>query len=197
MPVVADPTEAPAESAEGNSSLGSALCTQCGLCCTGALHNYAVLEPEEVEYGRGLGLTLRTEGRPGFALPCPWLKDCACTIYANRPKVCARYKCGLLENLEAGETSLDAALDKVKSAKELVRQVEAVMPAGMTLPEARALCHTEPAESEASGRDQEMKLRLAVTTLSFYLDKYFKNSREGKLLSLETIGEAKPDTEMT
>ena len=179
-------------------SLGSTLCTECGLCCTGALHNFAVLEDEEMDFARGIGLTLRTEGRSGFALPCPFLNESKCSIYTCRPKVCARYKCGLLENLEAGSTTLDAALAKVATAKELVTRAQFMMPDTMTLPAARMLTNQPPtAEIDAVERTAKMGLRLAMTALSLFLDKHFKNSREGKLLTLETIGAARPDTEMT
>src|ERR1043165_4767905 len=129
--------------------IGSTLCTQCGLCCTGALHNYAVLEPEETEFARSLGLTLRKEGRPGFSLPCPRLAGCKCSIYKDRPKVCGRYKCQLLESVEAGLTDLGSALAKIRSAQGLVEEVNSVMPIGMTLPEARELVRDKPLEERS------------------------------------------------
>ena len=177
-------------------ALGSTLCTACGLCCTGALHNFAVLEPEEIDFARGIGLTLRTEGRPGFALPCPYLQNSSCTIYADRPKVCARYKCGLLDRFEAGEVTLAAAIAIVGDAKELVDRVQAVMPEGMTIPAARALCDAPPTTAgDAGERASGMRMRLVITALNLFLDKNFKNTREGKFLSLETV-EARPDMEM-
>jgi len=179
--------------------IGSRLCTQCGLCCTGALHNYAVLQPGEVEFARGLGLAIRTEGKPGFALPCPRLVNSKCSIYENRPKVCGKYKCQLLENLEAGTTELDTALGKVLTAKELVARVGSAMPSEMTLPNARERAKvTILAEADASPAEPspDMPLRLAVTALSLYLDKYFRNTSEGKMLSLESVAEEQLTTEM-
>lgn len=188
MPSIADPID---------RSPGSALCTECGLCCTGALHNFAVLDDDEVEPAARIGLTLRTDGRPGFALPCPYLQNSCCTIYAARPKVCARYKCGLLENLEAGATPLDAALATVAAAKELVGRAHSLMPGGMTIPAARVLSSQPPvAPIDPGARAADMKLRLAMTALSLFLDKFFRNSREGKLLTLETIIDQPGETEM-
>lgn len=176
---------------------GSALCTQCGLCCTGALHNFAVLEPEETDFARRIGMTLRTEGRPGFALPCHFLRDSACTIYADRPKVCARYKCGLLDRLEAGTISLDEALEKVAEAKALVAQAATEMTSGMTLPAARAMSTQPPTPGlNPEARTDEMRLRLKIIALSLFLDKNFRNSREGKALSIEAIGDTRLTTEM-
>ena len=176
--------------------VGSRLCIQCGLCCTGALHNYAVLDPEEISLARSLGLTLRTEGRPGFSLPCPRLDGCKCSIYENRPKVCGRYKCQLLENVEAGLTDFDSAIAKVRAAKELVEEVTAVMPAGMTLPEAREMVRREPSADGDCPEPKDMPLKLAITALSFYLDRHFRNSREGKILSVVPIAEEQVGTEM-
>ncbi len=176
---------------------GSALCTECGLCCTGALHDYAVLDPDEVDYARSIGMTLRTEGRPGFALPCPKLSGSCCSIYADRPKVCRRFRCGLLERLDNGLIDGAAAAAIVVEAKQYFAAVEAQMPDGMTIPVARALSKSPPAPGlDADGRKSEMRLRLAVTALSLILDRHFRSSSEGKLLKLETIGDALPDTEM-
>lgn len=186
------------EATEPPLEVGSRLCTQCGLCCTGALHNYAVLEPEEIPFARSLGLSLRTQGRPGFSLPCPRLVDCKCSIYENRPKVCGRYKCQLLENVEAGATELESAIVKVRAAKRLVEQVDSVMPGGLSLPEARELVREAPStEAAAIGLDgKNMPLKLAITALSFYLDKHFRNSREGRILSLEPVAGEQIGTEM-
>ena len=194
-PVAEDPIKAPTPDAGPNTSLGGALCTQCGLCCNGALHPFAKLEPDEVDYASSIGLAIRTVGRPGFALPCPMLRDSKCTIYGSRPKVCARYKCQLLQDLEAGSVSIEGAIDKVSTAKELVRRAEEVLPIEMTLPGARALIPgfgPGPSRSPA-----QMPLTLAITALSLYLDKHFKHSREVKMLSLETIADEQPDPEMT
>ena len=177
--------------------VGSSLCTQCGLCCTGALHNYAVLEPDEVPFAHTLGLTVRTEGRPGFSLPCPRLVNSICSIYESRPMVCARYRCQLLIDVEAGETEFESAIDKVETAKLLVAQVDAVIPMGVTLPQARERMRIEPSPEAASFvRIEDMRLKLAITALSVYLDKYFRNSKEGKILSLEPITDDQANSEM-
>jgi hypothetical protein len=192
---IQEPVKAPIPDAGPNTALGSALCTQCGLCCTGAIHSFAVLDPDEVDFAGGLGLTIRTSDRPGFALPCPLLEDSVCTVYGNRPRVCGNYKCRLLRDLEAGSVTLDLAIGKVRTAKALVRQVEQSFPENMTLPEARTFL---PAfEADSTRRPAEMSARLAITALTLYLDTHFRHSREVRTLSVETIGEGPPDPEMT
>lgn len=196
MPPMADPINSSIAVTAPEIALGSALCTECGLCCNGALHGFAVLDDDEIKTAGRIGLTLRAEGRPGFVLPCPFLQNSSCTIYAERPKVCARYKCGLLDRFEAGEVTLAAAIAVVGGAKELIGRVRAVMPEGMTIPTARALCDAPPTTAgDAGERASGMTMRLAITALNLFLDKNFKNDREGKFLSLETV-ESRSDMEM-
>jgi Fe-S-cluster containining protein len=195
-PIELQPAETDRTVARETRSLGSQLCTECGLCCTGALHDRAVLEPEELEFASDLGLEVQTEGRPAFALPCKYLQGCACTIYANRPKVCARYQCQLLDDLQQANISLEAALEHVRAAKRMCDDVRALLPAGMSFPEARRLLHKPPgALPDVSGRSAEMPLRLALTTLCLYLDKHFKHDRESKLLTLTSVDQEMDNTE--
>ena len=169
-------------------SLGSALCTACGLCCTGALHNFAVLEPDEVGFASSIGLKLRTEGRPGFALPCPKLSGSCCSIYVDRPRVCSRFECALLNAMEAGSTSFEQASATVADARKLFDRAYSVLPEGMTLPMARAKFAAPPTAGVDSGdRSSEMVLRLAITALSLFLDRHFRKSSEGTMLSLEPL----------
>lgn len=179
-------------------SRGSELCTQCGLCCSGALHSAAVLDSDEIESALVLGLHVLDREKPGFALPCPRLQGTVCTIYESRPRVCARYKCQLLLDVEAGATKFGDAVAKVATAKDLVRRAQDLMAEGMTLPMARTLGQKDPAAvPEAQERGVNMPLKLAITSLSLYLDKHFRNSREGKLLLFEVVGDEQPDSEMT
>ena len=178
-------------------SLGSSLCTKCGLCCTGALHNFAVLDPDEIDYARSIGLTLRTEGRPGFSLPCPKRSGSCCSIYIDRPKVCSRYKCALLKRLDAGSVGFDAAATTVAEARRLFDNVHSLLPEGMTIPVARAMYEAPPTTSfDADVRASEMRLRLAITALSLFLDRHFRKSSEQNLLAFEAIADQRPDTEM-
>ena len=51
-------------------SVGSQVCTQCGLCCTGALHDTASVEPDEVEALRGRGMDIIVVEKLRFRLAC-------------------------------------------------------------------------------------------------------------------------------
>ncbi|HJU76527.1 MAG TPA: YkgJ family cysteine cluster protein [Sphingomicrobium sp.] len=194
-PIELQPAKTGTTTARETPSIGSQLCTKCGLCCTGALHDRAVLEPEELEFARDLGLEVQTEGRLAFALPCKYLQGCSCSIYSNRPKVCARYQCQLLDDVQQANVSLDAALEHVRVAKRMCDDVRALLPPGMNFPQARRLLHEPPSAEAAAGRSAEMRLRLALTTLCLYLDKHFKHSKESKLLTMTSVDQDMESTE--
>ena len=188
MPVAANPTESPSSCSTPTPSPGSALCVQCGLCCTGALHDAAVLDPDEVSPALAVGLPVLDRKRPGFKLPCPKLEGTMCSIYGNRPRVCGRYRCNLLQEFEAGNVALSDALDRVKTAKALSAEVQASMPDGISLPQARAMrnARSDSTQSELSYAVR-MELKLRTTALDLYLDKYFRNSRDTHMLELTPI----------
>ena len=163
---------------------------QCGLCCTGALHDAAVLDPDEVSPALAIGLPVLDREKPGFKLPCPKLEGTMCSIYGNRPRVCGRYRCNLLQEFEAGSISLSDALERVKTAKALSAQVQASMPDGISLPQARAMRTARPEDSKQDNElsyGGRMELKLRTTALDLYLDKYFRNSRDTHMLELTPI----------
>lgn len=189
MPISEPSTAKSSEAPVAAQNLGSDLCTSCGLCCTGALHNAAVLDPDETEAARALGLPVLDSAKPMFSLPCPKLENDCCTIYGNRPRVCARYKCQLLRDLEAGSTDLPTALEHVEAAKQLMNVMYEMMPSGMTLRETRVLALGGEIDTGSKGREH-MLLKLRATALHLYVDKFFRNSDEQGLFSLTSIREA-------
>ena len=178
---------------------GSQLCVACGLCCEGALHDLAVLRPDEIPLAFSLGMTVtETDGQVDFQLPCHLLKNGCCTVYSRRPSPCSGYRCQLLKSLEVGAIDLEEGLDKVRNAHALVRIVRDLLPQEMTLPEARTLARAASKESAPAANEAKLtmgKIKLQVTALILYLDKHFRNKREGKLLSFEKINEKQDDLE--
>jgi Fe-S-cluster containining protein len=158
-------------------SIGSDLCTQCGLCCTGALHDNAVADPDEVEVLRSQGFKITSTDKHLFPLPCSYFKRMSCSIYDQRPRSCARYRCRLLREVEAGTTGIAAAIAKVREAQRLVDAVKALLPAGASLPEARAMTCSET----------EPHLRLQVLALVRYLDLNFRHADESRILREEPL----------
>jgi hypothetical protein len=110
----------------------NALCKSCGLCCTGYLFIWAKLRPSELDPAEALGLTVfRSDPtQRGFSQPCP-LWQGQCTIYAapQYPHICRAYQCKLLKEVIAEHTSLHDALTRVDQAKEMIRELETILPA--------------------------------------------------------------------
>ena len=163
---------------------GVLLCTSCGLCCTGALHDTAALDEDEEQAALAAGLpVVRGAERLDFALPCPRLEGTRCGIYPDRPRVCARYKCNLLLEVESGALPLATALGRVRTAGTLLANVATSLPAGAALPEIRA--HLLPRTGEP--RRDHPALRLHLTALTAFLDRHFRKPSEGRLLDIRAI----------
>ena len=120
---------------ETQESPASTLCKACGLCCTGHLFLWARLNAPELSPSQSLGLrVIRNDPRQrGFILPCPLWNE-YCTIYtsSNCPRVCHSYKCKLLKELLDEETALADSLTVIQQAKEIIRILEALLPASLS-----------------------------------------------------------------
>lgn len=119
-------------SQETNESQASALCKACGLCCTGHLFIWVKLRPRELDPAEALGMTVfRSDPtQRGFSQPCPlWKGDCTIHASAHYPRACLAYQCKLLKEVIAEKTALPAALDLIQQAKELIRELEPLLPA--------------------------------------------------------------------
>jgi hypothetical protein len=120
---------------EPDTSQANTLCRACGLCCTGHLFIWTKLRPAELDPVEALGMpVLRSEPRQrGFNQPCPLWKG-ECTVYASPhyPHACRAYKCKLLKEMLVEEVSLPEALRIVEIAKEMIQEVETLLPASST-----------------------------------------------------------------
>ena len=118
-------------------SPSSTLCLACGMCCDGTLFTRVAVEPGEVARLEAHGLTLaeRPEGGRALPQPCAALDGRCCTVYADRPAGCRRYRCNLLVALEEGEVGLADAEATVADAH--ARRARATEAAGAPLAQAR------------------------------------------------------------
>ncbi len=104
-----------------NDSLN--ICLPCGLCCDGTLIGYVQLERDEVPRLKEL-IDLEDENGHGFILqPCNKF-DKACTIYSQRSKQCASFKCEFLKSVEQKELDFDLAIKIIKEVKQKVIAIE-------------------------------------------------------------------------
>jgi uncharacterized protein len=104
----------------------SQLCPNCGLCCNGVLFGDVELRTgDDAKRLKQLGLTLEKKGRGrlAFAQPCACFDGKLCGIYADRPKRCRTFECGLLKRIQDGRLKADAALKTIAHTK---RQIETV-----------------------------------------------------------------------
>ena len=116
---------------ETSESQATTLCKSCGLCCTGHLFIWAKLRSPELDAAESLGLTVFREPRHrGFSQPCP-LWEGQCTIYTSPqyPHFCHTYKCKLLKEVLDEATPLTEAVTVVEQAKEMINELEALLPA--------------------------------------------------------------------
>lgn len=95
----------------------SNICLSCGLCCDGSLIGFVQVENEEVS---SLSKLMEIEDSKDFGV---FLQPCSnycngCSIYANRPKQCASFKCGLLKSLEQKEIDFDVAIESISQVKQ-------------------------------------------------------------------------------
>ena len=181
-------------SSDATMSVGSQLCTQCGLCCTGVIHDHAALKPDEIEVFRALGMEVRQGEKPNFPLPCPQLMGTSCGIYRDRPHACAHYRCELLRGVEAGTVDPADALAKVREALRLYQSVLSLLPAGMTMPQARALPRSPKEAPSGIGGPGYPLVVLQVLALTRYIDRHFRHSDEGPLLREEVLTMGEPET---
>ena len=93
-----------------SSETSQSLCQDCGLCCDGTLFNRVPLALAELQPLRILGFDiLEVLEQAYFPQPCAKLKECSCSVYAERPNNCRSYRCKVLRQLEQGELDFEQA----------------------------------------------------------------------------------------
>ena len=105
------------------------LCPNCGLCCNGVLFADVELQPGD-NAGRliDLGMSLKKKGMTrAFAQPCHCFDGKLCPIYADRPKRCATFDCGLLKRVQSGAMPAPDALKRIADSKKLVEKVRRLL----------------------------------------------------------------------
>ena len=156
------------------------------MCCSGAQFYFVPVKDDEIAPLEALGFSIETEEEQrGFALGCPRFADCRCTIYAQRPNVCARYRCETLVALEKGEIDADLAITRVGLVKQAIGQVEALLEPGQTLRSAKDQMWVKPSGDEPGQLTPGLKL--AVVALELVLDRYLRKP-DHRQLELQSAG---------
>ena len=86
------------------------LCTDCGICCDGALFSSVALDAAGLVTAREQRLSVvETASECQLPLPCGALRGVLCGIYEERPECCAEYECELRVRVVERGLSLAAA----------------------------------------------------------------------------------------
>jgi len=159
---------------ETNESQASILCKSCGLCCTGHLFIRTKLRSAEMDSAEALGLNvLRSDPRQrAFSQPCP-LWHGQCTIYhsPHYPRFCGTYKCKLLKEVINESTPLTNALRTIERAKEMIHEMEALLPSSPTLNFRERLIAR--LESPPGPENTDLEFRVKAAALLVFYEKVF------------------------
>lgn len=120
------------------------LCPNCGLCCDSTLFADVELHAgDDPQRLAELGLTVlqKTKTKLAFSQPCACFDGKFCKIYAERPKRCRLFECGLLKRVEKVEMTEGTALKKISEAKALAEKVRGLLRESGQPDEQMALTH--------------------------------------------------------
>jgi Fe-S-cluster containining protein len=158
------------------------LCLNCGLCCDSTLFaNVELRAGDDAKRLKQLGLTLvqKTKSKLAFAQPCACFDGKLCGIYADRPRQCRKFECGLLKRVQAGELDAGLALKKISEAKILSSKVrEPLCSVGqnderLALTKRYSQAMSAPVDLSADDSELRGELMLAVNDLMQALQRDF------------------------
>lgn len=162
------------------------LCTECGLCCNGALFDYAELARDQVALAGELKLSVLSDsGKFGYAFPCPQLDGAVCKVYDKRPEVCRTFRCKTLREFEAGNITFDESIGRISAAKNALGETHKHLPQGATLTEARRW-RRQAGDAEADKTlNAPPMLMMALGMLDIVLDEHFRKPEQRQVLPIE------------
>ena len=131
------------ESAQGNPLHVKELCPKCGLCCNGVLFADVQLQPgDDAKRLAELNLALRRKkSKTIFTQPCSCFDGKWCRIYSERPGRCRDFECGLLQQVDAGQLTVPAALKRIRQAQHQAEKVRVQLRKLGSAEEQMALTH--------------------------------------------------------
>lgn len=105
----------------------------------------------------------------GFLQPCPvW--DGTCTVYASPdyPRSCKKYKCRQFKTLVDEKASLSDAMEEVRQAHEMIRELENSLPSSQAVSFRERLLTKMEDRSEENREFYEKALRLVSYFEDFF-----------------------------
>jgi len=162
---------------EIRESHGTILCKACGLCCTGYLFSWVKLRSAELVPSQALGLNviLSDPRQRGFSQPCPvWQGQCTIYTSPHYPHACRTYKCKLLREVLDENIPLPKALPVVQQAKELIHELEALLPDSPNINfRERLVAHMEYLEGSARRENADLEFQRKARALLTFYEKHF------------------------
>jgi hypothetical protein len=110
-----------------------------------------------------------------FSQPCPlWHGQCTIYTSAHYPRVCRAYKCKLLKEVLGENTTLSKALRMIEQAKEMVHELELLLPGSLESNfRKRLVAHLEYPKASAAQEDAELEFQLQAKALLDFYEKHF------------------------
>jgi Fe-S-cluster containining protein len=159
----------------------TALCTDCALCCSGALFDTVPVAEADVAAVAALGLdVVRRQTDLVFRQPCAMLRGRLCSVYEGRPPACRRFRCTLLERYEEGAVGLAEARETIAKGKSLIGQARAVFAAGESDAGARQRWKRGLA---ANAAPEAARFHLLMTALNRFLDRHFRPEAQHQVVN--------------
>lgn len=159
------------------------LCPNCGMCCDSTLFADVELRAgDDAKRLKRLGLTIekKTKTKLAFNQPCVCFDGKLCQIYADRPKRCGLFECGLLKRVESGAMTAGAALKKITATKKQAAHIRELLGKLGQRDERMALTHrytevmSAPVDfSRPDDAEKRGELMLAVNDLMTVLQRDF------------------------
>jgi uncharacterized protein len=173
-------------------SSSQSLCLKCGLCCDGTFLSGVPLKPnDETAPLKAAGIKIVSDNDlTVFKLPCAALRNCACTVYANRPQRCRTYKCELLKRFERDDISQQSAVEIIDKVKSLKNQMNALAFAASTTAQSgeEIILLLKKCQTDANigTRKQDYAhVLLKFGELQIYLDRFFREEPTFTIATLD------------
>lgn len=156
------------------------LCVKCGLCCDGTLFGAARVAEEDLIQLAKLPMHFEiAENKHQFRLPCHYLKDKCCSVYAGwRPKICSKFFCGTIVRFRNREITFDEALLIIETT--LSHVVEVRNSFHIPTAECRKSLRSLFKSYTASHPQPQQAIILKYAALQHRLNRYFRNNSTSK-----------------
>ncbi len=156
------------------------LCVNCGFCCDKTLFDFArVFDEEKLPFDFKEMESIK-DGVNSFSLPCKFF-DGACTIYdQDKPQICGKFECQVLNRFEAGEETFKDSMKTISDSKKtrdgLIEEYAALTNTA-NIP-FRDLFTRSQTDSEFEENDDLRTLKFRIGLFEIGLSKIFKSDKE-------------------